>query len=137
MTKQGIIPHLVVKGAAAAIDYYKAAFGAVEVLRMPTPDGRLMHASVEIGGSPLFLCDDFPEHSGCGSRAPAGPSPVTLHLCVEDCDATIATAAAAGGTVTMPAADMFWGDRYGQVRDPFGHMWSFSHPLAKQQPVAA
>ena len=132
-----LIPHLVVKGAAAAIDHYKVALGAVELSRVPTEDGRLMHAALQVSGNTIFLCDDFPEHCGGVSHAPAGPSPVTLHLCVPDCDAAISRAAAAGGTVLMPAQDMFWGDRYGQVRDPFGHTWSFSYPLAKQEPQAA
>jgi PhnB protein len=133
----GLIPHLVVKGAAKAIEFYKAALGAEEVARMPLPDGRLMHATLKVGGATLFLCDDFPDHCGGVSRAPAGPSPVTLHLCVPDTDAAIAAAAAAGATVTLPAEDMFWGDRYAQVADPFGHAWSFSTPLPAERKAAA
>lgn len=133
----GLIPHLVVKGGAKAIDFYKAALGAEEIARMPTPDGRLMHAALKIGGATLFLCDDFPEYCGGVPRAPSGPSPVTLHLCVPCADTAIATAAAAGATVTMPAADMFWGDRYGQIVDPFGHAWSFSNPLTAEQKAEA
>lgn len=135
--QNGLIPHLVVKGAAAAIDYYKAALGAVELSRHPAEDGRIMHAALQVGGATFFLCDDFPDYCGGVSKAPAGLTPDPLHLCVADCDAAIARAEAAGGTVVMPAADMFWGDRYGQLRDPFGHSWSFSHPLAKQEPQAA
>ncbi len=137
METQSVIPHLVVKGAAAAIDFYKAALGAVEIGRHPTEDGRLMHATLQIGGSFLFLCDDFPEYCGGASRAPSGPSPVTLHLNVTNCDAAIDQATTAGATVIMPAADMFWGSRYGQVTDPFGHTWSFSHPLANSHHAAA
>ena len=133
----GLIPHLVVKGAAKAIEFYKAALGAEEICRMPTPDGRVMHAALKIGDATLFLCDDFPEYCGGVSRAPSGPSPVTLHLCVRCCDTAIATAAAAGATVTMPGADMFWGDRYGQIVDPFGHAWSFSNPLSAEQKAEA
>lgn len=134
-----LIPHLVVNGAAKAIDYYKAAFDATELYRMPEPGGgdRLLHASLTILGHDLMLADDFPEYCGGHSKAPNGPSAVTLHLNVENCDAAIAKAAAAGGEVTMPPDDMFWGDRYGQVRDPFGHTWSFSHPLTAEQKVAA
>src|SRR5947199_4925591 len=95
----GVIPHLVVKGGAAAVDFYKAAFGAVELFRMPGPDGKLMHASLVVNGGPLMLCDDMPEHCGGVSRAPAGPTPVTLHLNVPDADATIARATEAGATV--------------------------------------
>ena len=134
---KGLIPHLVVKGGAAAIDYYKAALGAVELGRVPTEDGRLMHATLKIGDAILMLCDDFPEYCGGVSRAPNGPSPVTLHLCVPCADTAIERAAAAGATVKMPAADMFWGDRYGQVIDPFGHAWSFSNPLTAEQKAEA
>jgi len=135
--KNALIPHLVVKGAVKAIEFYKAAFGAVELSRMPTEDGRLMHAALSIGEATLFLCDDFPEYCGGVCRAPSGPSPVTLHLIVASADAAIAAAAAAGATVTMPAADMFWGDRYGQIVDPFGHSWSFSNPLTAEQKAEA
>ncbi len=135
--KNGLIPHLVVKNGAKAIEFYVAALGAVELARMPTEDGRLMHAALKIGDATLFLCDDFPEYCGGVSRAPAGPSPVTLHWCVPNCDAAIEKAQQAGATVTMPAADMFWGDRYGQIVDPFGHAWSFSHPLTAEQKEAA
>ena len=133
----GLIPHLVVKGGAAAIDFYKAALGAVEIARMPLPTGQIMHAALKIGDAYLFLCDDFPEHCGGVSRAPSGPSPVTLHLNVECADTAIERAAKAGGTVTMPAEDMFWGDRYGQVVDPFGHSWSFSTPLSAERKAEA
>lgn len=135
--KTGLIPHLVVHGAAKAIDFYKAAFGAEELCRMPTEDGRLMHAALKIGDAMLMLCDDFPEYCGGVSRAPKGPSPVTLHLNVECADTAIAKAATAGATVTMPADDMFWGDRYGKITDPFGHEWSFSHPLTAEQKAEA
>ena len=134
---KGLIPHLVVKGGAKAVEFYKAALGAEEICRMPTPDGRLMHAALKIGEAVLFLCDDFPDHCGGVARAPSGPSPVTLHLCVPCADTAIATAAGAGATVTMPAEDMFWGDRYGQIVDPFGHAWSFSNPLTAEQKAEA
>jgi PhnB protein len=129
-----ITAHLVVDGAAKAVEFYKAALGAEEVFRAPAEDGtRLMHAHLTVDGGKLFLCDDFPEYCGGKVRAATklGASPVTLHLEVPDCDAAIDRAAAAGATVTMPAADMFWGDRYGKIVDPFGHEWSFSTPIAK------
>jgi PhnB protein len=118
-----ITPHLVCAGAADAIAFYIKAFNAVEELRMPGPDGRLMHAMLRIGDSPLMLVDEYPE---MGARGPQsiGGSPVTIHLMVEDVDATVAQAVAAGAKVTMPVADMFWGDRYGVLQDPFGHSWS-------------
>ena len=118
-----LTPHLVCDGAAAAIDFYKAAFGAVECVRLPTPDGKLMHAMLRIGDSALMLVDAFPQMSALDPKALKG-SPVTIHLYVNDVDATMAQAQRAGATLTMPAQDMFWGDRYGQLRDPFGHHWS-------------
>jgi PhnB protein len=134
---KGIIPHIVVKGGAEAIEFYKAGLGAVEVSRMPTPDGRLMHASLQVGGGYLMLCDDFPEYCGGVSRLPTGPASVTLHLNVPCADTAIAQAEKAGAKVTMPAQDMFWGDRYGQITDPFGHSWSLSSPLTEEQKAAA
>ncbi|HVS11890.1 MAG TPA: VOC family protein [Planctomycetota bacterium] len=124
-----VTPHLVVDGAAQAIDFYKRAFGAEELGRMPAPDGKkLMHAALRIGDSMLMLADDFPEFCGGVARNPKalGESPVTLHLYVQDCDAAMKRAEQAGATVTMPLADMFWGDRYGHVKDPFGHTWSIA-----------
>jgi PhnB protein len=139
VTTSVLIPHLVVSGGAKAVDFYKAALG-VEVLNVvpdPQGSGRLFHAHLTVRGADLMLCDDFPEHCGGVARAPQGPSPVTIHLCVPSADDAIARAAAAGATVTMPADDMFWGDRYGKVTDPFGHEWSFSHPLTAEQKQAA
>ncbi|HUR53042.1 MAG TPA: VOC family protein [Gemmataceae bacterium] len=134
----GLIPHLVVKGAAAAIDFYKAAFGAVEEHRMAMPGSDLLlHASLKIDGNSVFLCDDFPDFCGGVSRAPSGPASVTLHICVADADATFNQAVAAGAKVSMPIGDMFWGDRYGTVTDPFGHSWSFSTPLSAERHAKA
>ena len=118
-----ITPHLVCRDAAAAIEFYKKAFGAIELFRLPMPDGKIMHACVLIGDSQLFLFDEMPAMGAFGPQDPKG-SPVTIHLQVQDADAGFARAVAAGATVTMPLADMFWGDRYGQLRDPFGHRWS-------------
>lgn len=118
-----LTPHLVCAGAAEAIEFYRKAFNAVESARMPGPDGKLMHAAVRIGDSTLMLVDENAQWGMLGPRALKG-SPVTLHLYVDDADATVAQAAAAGAKVTMPVADMFWGDRYGQLEDPFGHRWS-------------
>jgi uncharacterized glyoxalase superfamily protein PhnB len=122
---RSITPHLVCEGAADAIEFYKKAFGAEENGRMPTPDGRLMHAQVRIGDSAVMLVDAFPEMGAKDPKALNG-SPVTIHLYVEDADKTFNQAVAAGATVRMPLADMFWGDRYGQVVDPFGHNWSIA-----------
>lgn len=123
-----LTPHLVCAGAADAIAFYVRAFGAVEQFRLPGPDGRLMHAALRIGDSMLMLVDENPEWGLLGPTALKG-SPVTVHLYVEDVDAVVAQAVAAGATVTMPVADMFWGDRYGKLRDPFGHDWSVATHL--------
>ena len=128
-----LTPHLVCDGAAKAIEFYKAAFGAREEMRMPMPDGRLMHAMLRIGGSALMLVDEMPQMGALGPKALKG-SPVTIHLMVEDVDATMAQAQRAGATVTMPPQDMFWGDRYGQLTDPFGHRWSVATHLQDLTP---
>ena len=123
-----LTPHIICAGAADAIEFYKRAFGAEELIRLPMPDGRLMHAAISINGAMVMLVDELKEH-GALSPASLGGTPVTLHLHVADADAAIARAEAAGAAVTMPAHDAFWGDRYGQVCDPFGHNWSIAHPL--------
>jgi uncharacterized glyoxalase superfamily protein PhnB len=118
-----LTPHLVCAGAADAIEFYKKAFGAVEEGRIPGPDGKLIHAMVRIGDSPLMLVDESPQWGMLGAKALKG-SPVTIHLYVDDADATVERAVAAGAKVTMPVAEQFWGDRYGTLEDPFGHHWS-------------
>lgn len=118
-----VTPHLVCAGAAKAITFYKKAFAAEEVMRLEGPDGRLWHASVVIGGSPVMLVDEAPEWGSFGPKALKG-TPVTIHLNVPDVDAFVARAVKAGAKLTMPIADMFWGDRYGVIEDPFGHKWS-------------
>ena len=118
-----LTPHLICAGAADAIEFYKRAFKAIEQARLPGPDGKLMHAAVKIGDSTLMLVDANPQWGSFGPKSLKG-SPVTIHLYVPDVDATVAQAVAAGAKVTMPVADMFWGDRYGQLEDPFGHRWS-------------
>ena len=132
---RSITPHLVIKGAAEAIEFYKRAFGATELGRMPFPDGsggvKIGHAELQIGDSRLFLADEFPEY---GSAGPDGASPVTIHLYVTDADATFAAALEAGATATMPPADMFWGDRYGKLVDPFGHHWAVAEHLEDLTP---
>jgi PhnB protein len=137
---QGVIPHLVVNGAAQAIEFYKKAFGATELMRVPAQDGkRLMHAALMINGAHVYLVDDFPEYrEQCGkgkitSPGTAGTTTSTLHLEVPDCDAAVKRAADAGATVMMEPIDAFWGSRYAQVMDPFGHFWSFAHPLPAKQ----
>ena len=127
-------PHLFVSNAAAAIEFYKKAFNAEELTRHAAPDGkRLMHAALLINGATLMLCDDFPEYRGGKGSTPEafGGSPVVLHLQVAEADPVFEQAVAAGATVAMPLADQFWGDRYGQVTDPFGHTWSIGARVRK------
>ena len=120
-----ITPHLICAGAANAIEFYKKAFGAVEEARLPGPNGRLMHAVIRIFGDAVMLVDEMPEWGALSPKSLKG-SPVTLHLYVEDVDAAVKRAVGAGAKVTMPVADMFWGDRYGKIEDPFGHHWSIA-----------
>lgn len=128
--KSGLAPHLVCDGAAAAIEFYKKAFGATEMMRLPGPDGKIMHAAVSINGAMVMLVDENRDHDTLGPKTLKG-TPVILHLGVPDADAAIKRAADAGARVVMPAADMFWGDRYGQIEDPFGHRWSIATPKKK------
>jgi uncharacterized glyoxalase superfamily protein PhnB len=120
-----VTPHLICAGAADAIEFYKKAFGAVETGRLPGPNGKIVHASLRIGDSAIMLMDEAPEWKSLGPRALKG-TPVTLHLYVEDVDAVAARAVKAGAKTVMPVEDMFWGDRYGIVEDPFGHHWSIA-----------
>jgi uncharacterized glyoxalase superfamily protein PhnB len=120
-----VTPHLTCAGAADAIDFYVRAFGAEEVMRLPDPNGKLAHAAVRIGDSMVMLMDEFPEWQARGPKT-LGGSPVTIHLSVPDVDAAFRRAVEAGATARMEPADMFWGDRYGVVEDPFGHQWSMA-----------
>ena len=118
-----VTPHLICADAAAAIDFYRKAFGATETSRLPGPDGKLMHGAIVIGDSTVMLTEEMPQSGSLGPKARQGTS-VYIHLYVENVDAFAARAVAAGATITMPISDMFWGDRYGQLEDPFGHRWS-------------
>ncbi|HYG13744.1 MAG TPA: VOC family protein [Methylophilaceae bacterium] len=120
-----VTPHLVCAGAADAIAFYKKAFNAQELAQLAGPDGKLMHGMIKIGDSALMLVDEYPQWDSLGPKARNGTS-VTLHLYVEDADAQFKQAIDAGCSVRMPLADMFWGDRYGIVQDPFGHLWSIA-----------
>jgi PhnB protein len=118
-----VTPHLVCARAAEAIEFYKRAFGAQELSRLPGDDSRIIHAALRIGGSVIMLTEECPEWNSLGPQALKG-SPVTLHLYVEDADRLFEQAVAAGASVRIPVAEMFWGDRYGVLEDPFGHRWS-------------
>ena len=118
-------PYLIVKGAASALDFYKKALGATEIMRFPGPDGSVMHAEIQIGNSILMLADENP---AMGARGPKtlGGSPISIMLYVEDADASFNKAVAAGAKVVRPLMDQFYDDRSGIVDDPFGHAWSIS-----------
>lgn len=134
-----ITPHLVCRGAAVAIEFYKEAFAATEVGRIPAANGKLMHALIRIGDSPVMLVDEFPEMGNASPLALTG-TPVTMHLYVEDADAAYKRAVAAGARPIMPVDETFWGDRYGVLEDPFGHRWSIAthiRDIADEDIVAA
>jgi uncharacterized glyoxalase superfamily protein PhnB len=120
-------------GAAQAIEFYKKALGAVEIGRMPGPGGKIMHAELRIGDSRIMLADDFPDYGSKGPLALKG-TPVVIHLYVNDADAVFAQLVEAGAKPVMPLADMFWGDRYGQAEDPFGHRWAVATHKRDLQP---
>ena len=120
-----VTPHLVVRNARGAIAFYKSAFGAKEKMVMPGPDGSVAHAELRIGDSLLMVADEMP---AMGASAPetVGGSPVHIFLYVPNVDKVFAQAVKAGATVAMPLTDMFWGDRYGKLNDPFGHKWALA-----------
>ena len=118
-------PYLIIKGAADAIEFYKKAFGATELMRMPAPDGKIGHAEIKIGNSPIMLADEFPE-MGYKSPTTLGGSPVSIMIYVEDVDAVFSQAIATGGKEQRPVKDQFYGDRMGTLEDPFGHVWHVS-----------
>lgn len=118
-------PYLIVSDGASAIEFYKNAFGAIEQMRMPGPGGKIMHAEVKIGDSPIMLADEMPE-MGVRSPTTIGGSPCSILLYVEDVDARYRQAIAAGGTEQRPLQDQFYGDRSGTLEDPFGHVWTIA-----------
>ena len=120
-----VTPYLTCAGASDAIAFYTKAFGATELMRLPGPQGTVMHAQIKIGDSVIMLGEECQERDALGPKARKGTS-VTIHLYVNDVNAAFAKAAAAGATVKMPLEDMFWGDRYGVLVDPFGHQWSLA-----------
>ena len=120
-----VTPYLIIKGAAAAIEFYKKALGATELMRMPQPDGRIGHAELKIGDSHVMLADEFPEMNNRGPKT-LGGSAVTIHLYVEDVAAVARKALAAGAKELTPVKDQFYGDRAGKLEDPFGHVWYIS-----------
>lgn len=132
-----VTPYLFIAGAAQALEFYKKAFGAKELTRQDAPGGKLMHAAIKIGDTRIMMADEFP---GGETKAPTsvGATTVMLHVYAKDVDKLFAQAVAAGATVEAPLNDTFWGERYGQLRDPFGHFWSLSMriPMSRQEKEA-
>jgi PhnB protein len=128
-----VTPHIVCADAVAAIEFYKKAFGAVDCGKMLAPNGKLIHGMIRIGDSNIMLAEETPEWGALSPTTLKG-SPVILHLYVENADAAFERAVAAGATPVMPVADMFWGDRYGMLKDPFGHSWSIAHHVRDMSP---
>ena len=128
-----VTPYLIISGAAEAIDYYKKAFGATELMRIPAPGGKIGHAEIKIGDSPIMLADEFPE-MGYKSPQTLGGSPVSIMIYVEDVDTVFDQAVAAGGKAQRPVKDQFYGDRSGTLEDPFGHVW---HVATHKEDVSA
>jgi PhnB protein len=118
-------PYLSIKDAAHAIEFYKKAFGAREIMRMPHPDGKIGHAEIRIGDAPIMLADEFPEMNFRSPKS-LGGTPVNILVYVNDVDAVVGEAVAAGAKLSRPVADQFYGDRVGVLEDPFGHSWSFA-----------
>ncbi|HET7215304.1 MAG TPA: VOC family protein [Terriglobia bacterium] len=120
-----VTPYLIVKGAAKAIEFYKQAFGAKEIFRMPQPDGKIAHAEIQIGDSRIMLADEFPERNIRGPES-LGGTPVMIHLYIKDVDTVAKRAVAAGAKEIRPVENQFYGDRSGMFADPFGHQWNIS-----------
>ena len=134
MTIVELFPYLRLKEAARAIEFYRAAFGAKEKFRLTEPSGRIGHAELELGSMTLMLSDEYPELGFLGPQTLGGTS-MSIHLHVDDADALIARAVEAGASVLRPAADHFYGERSGTVRDPFGHEWMIGHEIETVSPA--
>lgn len=118
-----VTPYLIITNAAQAVDFYKEAFGATELMRLAAPDGKLIHAEIRIGDSPIMLCDECPDWNALSPQTIGGTT-VSIMIYVDDVDSVVDRAVATGATVLMPVEDQFWGDRMGTVVDPYGHKWS-------------
>jgi PhnB protein len=128
-----LAPYVICKDAARAIEFYTAVLGGTVTMRLAEPSGKIGHAEIDLGGGALLmLADEYPDHGALGPRS-IGGTPVRLHLYVDDADAVVGRAAAAGATIVRPVTDQFYGDRSGQIEDPFGHAWIVS---TKTEPLA-
>ncbi len=128
-----VTPYLIIKDAAKAIDFYREAFGATELMRLASPDGKIMHAEIKIGDSPIMLCDECPDWNALSPQTIGGTA-VSIVLYLADVDSIVGRAVAAGASLLMPVEDQFWGDRMGTVADPFGHKWSIATHIEDVSP---
>ncbi|MCH7840668.1 MAG: VOC family protein [Planctomycetes bacterium] len=135
MTIQELVPYLSVTDAKEAVAFYSRVFGAEPVLLLNMPDGRVMHCEFRVGGARFFLSEELPEHGGTPSPTSLGATTVAIHLYVDDCDAMVAQMQSNGATVVMEPEDMFWGERFARVRDPFGHEWGITTHLRDMTPA--
>ncbi len=128
------VPYLSVNDAAKAVSFYSDVFGVKPHLLLNMPDGRVMHCEFRVGGARFFLSEELPEHGGTPSPARLGATSVAIHLYVDDCDAMVETMTNNDSVVLMPPTDMFWGERFARVRDPFGHEWGITTQLREMTP---
>lgn len=135
MTIQEFVPYLSVTNAIEAVAFYSRVFEVEPVLLLNMPDGRVMHCEFRVGGSRIFLSEELPEHGGTPSPKSLGNTTVAVHLYVDDCDAMVARMKSNGAEVLMEPTDMFWGERFARVRDPFGHEWGITTHLRHMDPA--
>lgn len=131
---EGATPYLIISDAARALEFYKRAFGAMEIMRIPTPEGKIGHAEFKIGAAIVMLADEFPDMN-CKSPQSIGGSPVSMMVYVQDVDAFVERAVSAGAKMTTPVENKFYGDRSGSVEDPFGHHWHFATHIEDVPPA--
>lgn len=129
------VPYLSVRGAEAAVRFYAAVFGVEPYVKLPMPDGRLMHCEFRIGQARFYLSEELPEHGGTPSPQQMGATTVAIHMYVMDCDAVVKKMVEGGATVLMEPTDMFWGERFARVRDPFGHEWGIATVTREMEPA--
>ena len=134
LEKCEFIPYLSITDATKAVEYYANVFGLAPSVLLKMPDGRVMHCEFRVGNARFFLSEELPEHGGTSSPARLAATTVAIHLYVEDCDALVQRMKHNGATVLMEPADMFWGERFGRVRDPFGHEWAIATQLRTMSP---
>ncbi len=135
MTSPEVVPYLSVTDAKEAVAFYARVFGTEPELVLNMPDGRVMHCEFRIGGARFFLSEELPEHGGTSSPTSLGATTVAIHLYVDDCDAMVRQMKSNGATVAMEPTDMFWGERFARVRDPFGHEWGITTHLHDMTPA--